>query len=433
MALKSTNKQLIKKLKSVVLKDEQKDKTTPAVESELHKKQTYSINKCLELIENGNKNSYWHDLCYEAFGSYKSSDKSVNNKSDHLFSKISDVSINIIDGIIESPKTNLPPNISASNIDQLEEGAFLNYLNKVKSNHDAFINLNNGVCKKGAVFHVAPFESPQIIHINHIINKPGLQQTRQIFNIDSNAQVTFIETFQGKVEKFENTISQWVIKENARVDKYSFGSRAGSHKKSQSVFTEIVEQHTNSVCNFYSFFYSMGRLGFKGNIRNNIKLELHGENVLSNLWSISLLNNATSVDNSIYLKHLKPHCSSSQVFKGLFDGGSKGGFNSCVYVAPNAQKSDTVQKNNNILIDDNSRINSNPQLEIFADDVKCAHGSTIGQIDDKAVFYMKSRGIGEPMAKKLLLSAFVGDVVGAVKNDQIKKIITEEIDAQFKT
>ena len=432
MALKSTNKKLIETLKSMGIVEQKMGKVLPSVEGELQKKQIYSINKCLELVKNGNKKSYWNNLCYEACGDINSSEKDFKKKPDDFFSKISDVSIKIINGIMDSPGL-LPPNIYISNINKLDKEELLNYLNKTESKHDAFINLNNGMCKKGAVFYVKQAKRPQIIHIHHIIDKPGIQQTRQIFNIDTNAQVTFIETFEGKIEKFENTISQWVIKENARVDKYSFGSRAGSNKKSQSVFTEIIEQHSNSICNFYSFFYSLGKMGFQGNVRNNIKLDLHGKNVFSNIWSISLLNNATVVDNNIYLKHLQPHCSSSQVFKGLFDGESKGKFDSCVYVAPNAQKSDTVQQNNNILMDDASSIYSNPQLEIFADDVKCAHGSTIGQIDNKAMFYMKSRGISEPVAKKLLLSAFVGDVVEAVKNDQIKKIITEEISTQFQT
>jgi|MDSW01.3.fsa_nt_gb Fe-S cluster assembly protein SufD len=433
MALQPTNKTLIEKLKSIGPKGTQKAKGMMKAERELKKKQTSSIKKYRELVSNGNKNNYWNNLCYEAFSDHKSSERPFKDKCGHLFSKISDVSINIVDGVMEPLKTSPPPNICISNINQLEEGVFLNYLNKTESSHDAFINLNNGMCKNGSVFSVEKSEIPQIIHINHIIKKPGIQQARQVFNIEPNAQVTFIETFQGKTERFENTISQWVIKENACVDKYSFGSRAGSHKKSQSVFTEFIEQHSNSACDFYSFFYSKGSLGFGGNVRNNIKLELSGKNILSNLWSVSLLNNAAGVDNNIYLKHLMPHCSSSQVFKGLFDGESKGKFDSCVYVAPNAQKSDTVQKNNNILIDDGSIINSNPQLEIFADDVKCAHGSTIGQIDNKAMFYMKSRGISESVAKKLLLSAFVGEVVEAIKNDQIKKIITKEIDAQFKT
>lgn len=432
MVLKSTNKKLIETLKSMGIMEQKMCSELPAVKGELQKKQIYSVNKCLELVKNGNKKSYWNDLCYEACGDIKSSDKAFNTKPDHLFTQISDVSINIINGIIDSPEL-LPPNIYISDINKLDEGEFLNYLNKTESKHDAFINLNNGMCKKGAVFYVKQSQKPQIIHIHHIIDKPGIQQTRQVFNIDANAQVTFIETFQGKIEKFENTISQWVIKENARVDKYSFGSRAGSNKKSQSVFTEIIEQHSNSTCDFYSFFYSFGKMGFNGGVRNNIKLELLGKNIFSNMWSISLLNNATVVDNNIYLKHLQPHCSSAQVFKGLFDGESKGKFDSCVYVAPNAQKSDTVQQNNNILMDGASRVYSNPQLEIFADDVKCAHGSTIGQLDNKAMFYMKSRGISEPVAKKLLLSAFVGDVVEAVKNDQIKKIITEEISTQFTT
>ena len=144
-----------------------------------------------------------------------------------------------------------------------------------------------------------------------------------------------------------------------------------------------------------------------------------------------MLKDEVRVDNNISLRHLKPNCSSSQIFKGLYSDGSSGQYDSCVYVAQNAQKSNTIQKNNNILLGDKSKVNSNPQLEIFADDVACAHGSTIGQMDDQAMFYMRSRGISEHTAQKLLLSAFVSDVVDSVADEKLKNIITDGIDEQF--
>ena len=144
-----------------------------------------------------------------------------------------------------------------------------------------------------------------------------------------------------------------------------------------------------------------------------------------------MLKDEVRVDNNISLKHLKPNCSSSQIFKGLYSDDSSGQYDSCVYVAQHAQKSNTVQKNNNILLGDKSRVNSNPQLEIFADDVACAHGSTIGQIDDQAMFYMRSRGISKNTAQKLLLSAFLSDVVDSVADEKLKKIITDGIHEQF--
>ena len=197
------------------------------------------------------------------------------------------------------------------------------------------------------------------------------------------------------------------------------------------MFSEFVEQHKNSTCNFYSFYFNEGGLGFSGKIRNNILFNLIGENITSNQWSVSLLSDECFVDNDVRTQHMSPNCSSSQVYKGIYNDRSKGRFDSCVYVAKDAQKSDTVQSNNNILLNDNASVNSNPQLEIFADDVKCAHGSTIGQIDRNALFYLRARGISEVLAKKLLLTAFVGDIVESINNSDILTLVSEEVEKQF--
>lgn len=425
MTVNSTNKYLHETLTSLCL--ETKEHTNNI----LQESRVNARKKCIEILKKTKKSSYWNNLSFNKYTGSENSEKDPTNDTKKLFEKLVDVSINIVNGFVKTTTMVLPNNVDFLDLSQINERDFLNYLNKTTNDKDPLINLNNGTCTKGFVLNVEDNSKPQIIHIHHEIKNTGLEQSRQIINIAPNAHVTFIETFQGNTESFENTLSQWVVNENAHLVKYSFGSRAGQHKKSQSVHTEIIEQHTKSKCDLYSFFFSRGALGFQGNIRNNIMLELLGENISSKMWSVSMLKDEVKVDNNISLKHLKPNCSSSQIFKGLYSDESSGQYDSCVYVAQHAQKSNTVQKNNNILLGDKSRVNSNPQLEIFADDVACAHGSTIGQIDDQAMFYMRSRGISENTAQKLLLSAFVSDVVDSVANEKLKKIITDEIDKQF--
>jgi len=399
--------------------------------TELYKTRSIFIEKLKNQISSKSKNLYWKNFNYNILSEQNNTSKDNFEKNNIVsFEKSSDVSIVINDGVITSNK-NLPNNIRITNFKKISDNDICSYINKTDQLNDPFISVNNGSCDCGFVLDVKENKRPQIIHIKNISSGTGLNQNRQIFNISKNVKITLIESFEGHSEQFNNTISQWEVKENANVHKYSFGSRAGSHKNSQSVFSEFVEQNNNSTCNFYSFYFNEGKLGFSGKIRNNILFNLIGENITSNQWSVSLLNDDCFVDNNVRTRHMSPSCSSSQVYKGIYNNKSKGRFDSCVYVAKDAQKSDTVQSNNNILLNDNAAVNSNPQLEIFADDVKCAHGSTIGQIDRNALFYLRARGISEVLAKKLLLTAFIGDIVDSINNLDIRSLVSEEVEKQF--
>ena len=399
--------------------------------TDLYQTRSYFIEKFKNQISSGSKKLYWKNFNYNIFSEKnKINERNFEKNNIVSFEKSSDVSIVINDGVITSDK-NLPNNIRITDFKEISDDDVCSYIKKTDKLNDPFVSFNNGSCDCGFVLDVKESKSPQIIHIKNISSKAGLYQNRQIYNISKNVKITFIESFEGYSEQFNNTISQWEVKENANVYKYSFGSRAGSHKNSQSVFSEFVEQHKNSTCNFYSFYFNEGGLGFSGKIRNNILFNLIGENITSNQWSVSLLRDECFVDNDVRTQHMSPNCSSSQVYKGIYNDRSMGRFDSCVYVAKDAQKSDTVQSNNNILLNDNASVNSNPQLEIFADDVKCAHGSTIGQIDRNALFYLRARGISEVLAKKLLLTAFVGDIVESINNLDIRSLVSEEVEKQF--
>src|SRR5690606_5524160 len=145
------------------------------------------------------------------------------------------------------------------------------------------------------------------------------------------------------------------------------------------------------------------------------------------LKGVTIIGNKQHVDHNTLVHHIEPNCESHQDYKGIYDGNSTGVFNGKVLVNREAQKTNAFQANNNILVSDKATINTKPQLEIFADDVKCSHGCTIGQLDESALFYMKSRGIPEKEAKCLLMYAFSNNVLSSVKIPEIKQRITKII------
>ncbi|NOQ92075.1 MAG: Fe-S cluster assembly protein SufD, partial [Flavobacteriaceae bacterium] len=170
-------------------------------------------------------------------------------------------------------------------------------------------------------------------------------------------------------------------------------------------------------------------------IRNNLEFYHEGEHITSNLNGITIIGNKQHVDNHTLVNHKFENCESHELYKGIYDDASTGVFNGKVIVEKEAQKTNAFQQNNNVLIGDKASINAKPQLEIFADDVKCSHGCTIGQLDEKALFYLQSRGIPKREAKALMLFAFGNDVVEKIKipalKTRISKLIAEKLDVNL--
>ena len=187
-----------------------------------------------------------------------------------------------------------------------------------------------------------------------------------------------------------------------------------------------VEQKDSSIVSVNTF-------SFGGNItRNNLEFHQEGEHITSNLNGISVIGKKQHVDHHTLVHHKKENCESHELYKGIYDDQSTGVFNGKVIVDKLAQKTNAYQQNDNILIGDKSTINAKPQLEIFADDVKCSHGCTIGQLDESALFYLQSRGIPKKEAKALMLFAFCNDVVEKIKisglKPRINRLLAEKLD-----
>jgi len=183
----------------------------------------------------------------------------------------------------------------------------------------------------------------------------------------------------------------------------------------------FIKQQRESIASVHTFSFG-GKL-----TRNNLNFYQEGERIDSILKGVTILGDKQHVDHNTLVHHIEPNCESHQDYKGIFGDNSTGVFNGKIIVEKEAQKTNAFQSNNNILVSDKASINTKPQLEIFADDVKCSHGCTIGQLDESALFYMQSRGIPKKEAKALLMYAFSNNVLRSVKIPEIKHRITKII------
>jgi Fe-S cluster assembly protein SufD len=215
-----------------------------------------------------------------------------------------------------------------------------------------------------------------------------------------------------------NAVTEIFAEKRAHVDYYKIQN---DRAEASLIDHTYLQQERDSVCKVHTFSFG-GKL-----TRNNLNFYQNGEHCDSILKGITILENKQHVDHNTLVHHISPNCESHQDYKGIFDDSSTGVFNGKVLVDREAQKIDAFQQNNNILISDKATINAKPQLEIFADDVKCTHGCTIGQLDEEALFYLRSRGIGQKEARALLMYAFANNVLESVKIPELKKRINKLI------
>jgi len=162
-------------------------------------------------------------------------------------------------------------------------------------------------------------------------------------------------------------------------------------------------------------------------VRADINSTLDGEGIDCRIDGLYLAGERQHVDNHTVIRHAKPHCHSFELYKGILNGHARGVFNGKIFVDPDAQKTDAKQSNNCMLLSDNARISTQPQLEIFADDVKCTHGATVGQLDEDAVFYMRSRGIEAAEARHILVYAFAAEVIERIKVDAVRTRLGDDL------
>ena len=297
------------------------------------------------------------------------------------------------------------------------------YYNKIASK-DSITSLNTAFAKEGAYINIPnnkEVDKPiEIINFSTGNETALMMQPRNLIIVGENAHVQIIERHQSLSDNavFTNSVTEIFAEKRAYLDFYKIQN---DKENASLIDNTFIHQEQDTNCNVHTF--SLG-----GKItRNNLNFSQNGEHCDSTLKGVTILKAKQHVDHNTLVNHISPNCESHQDYKGLYADSSTGVFNGRVIVEKEAQKINAFQQNNNILIDDNATVNAKPQLEIFADDVKCSHGCTIGQFDEDALFYLRSRGIGLKEAQALLMYAFANTVLETVKIPELKRRINNLI------
>lgn len=283
----------------------------------------------------------------------------------------------------------------------------------------AFTALNTAFLQDGAFIHLpagATLEAP--VHLLFIATQPGtINQPRNLIVAEAQSQVRIIEDYVSLAGSayFTNSVTEMFTGKGASVEHLKI-----QREDLTAFHIATIEAHHQRHSRVTSHSISLGaRLA-----RNDINLRFDGEGCESILNGLYFASGDQLVDHHTIADHAKPHCNSHEFYHGILGGHAKGVFNGKIYVRKDAQKTNAKQTNKNLLLSEDATINTKPQLEILADDVKCTHGATVGQLDDEAIFYLRSRGIGEALARQMLIKAFASDVLNRITI----KPVREELD-----
>lgn len=261
-------------------------------------------------------------------------------------------------------------------------------------------------------------------YINDARQAHVLAQPRLLMHVEANAKVYLVEeaVSLGTTDCFTNKVAEIVVEENAVVDYIKIQNEA-SH--SSRAATTHIRQVGVSKVNSVTLTLNGGM------VRNNLNIVMEAPGCESHMYGLYCIKGNTHVDNHTIVDNVKPHCYSNELYKGIMDEQSTGVFNGKIFVRQEAQKTNAYQSNKNVLLSDTASVNTKPQLEIFADDVKCSHGCTIGRLDDEALFYLRARGVGEKAARALLLHAFAVEILDKIELEPIRayadRIISERL------
>ena len=298
------------------------------------------------------------------------------------------------------------------------------YFNQIANKDDSLTSLNTAFANEGAYINIPKSkvaDKPiEIMYFSTGNEAALLVQPRNLVIVGENSHVQIIERHQSLNENpvLTNSVTEIFAKKRAIVDYYKIQNDT---LEANLIDNTYVSQQKESHVSVHTF-------SFGGNLtRNNLNFYHFGERLTSTLNGITIIGEKQHIDHYTLVKHSAPNCESFQDYKGIYADRSTGVFNGKVYVEKDAQKTNAFQKSNNILLSDKATINAKPQLEIFADDVKCSHGCTVGQLDETALFYMQQRGIPKKEAKALLMYAFSNAVIENIKIPELKQRITKII------
>ncbi|MBN1408614.1 MAG: Fe-S cluster assembly protein SufD [Calditrichaceae bacterium] len=296
-------------------------------------------------------------------------------------------------------------------------------------NENVFSALNTAFIKDGSIIklekNVIADKPIHLLYISTKQEKPQLINPRNLIYLSDNSQAVIIESHVNLTDGqyFNNPVTEIRIAENARCNHIRIQDESSEAFHIGSIF---VDQKQNS-------HYFSTSLMFGGKIaRNNIYTNLDGEGIETILNGLYMGHDDQLIDNHTFINHAKPHCESHELYQGILTDNAKGVFSGKIMVRPDAQKTDAKQSNNCLLLSNEARINSKPQLEIYADDVRCTHGATVGQLNQDAIFYLRSRGITWQRAKNILTYAFAEQVVEGIGIDSVRDYVNDIILSRLK-
>ena len=330
--------------------------------------------------------------------------------------------------IISDPKQLKIQELSAAYQEQPEKisAAFGKH---AKADSDPFVALNTAFAHNGVFIEVPTnsiAEHPVVLHfISDGTAATNTSQPRNLFLIGRSASVSVVEAFSsiGENTTFTNLVTEIDVQQNAQV---------------QYVKLQTEQDNAIQVNNTHIYQSADSRVTTTtitlggGLVRNNLNYIVDDKNCEANMYGLYYLHGDQHVDNHTVVDHRQPHSVSNELYKGIMDDASTGVFNGKIYVRQAAQKTNAFQSNKNLLLTDNATINAKPQLEIWADDVKCSHGATTGQIDEEQVFYLRSRGLSEKSAKALLLYAFAAEIIEQISVEPLRAYLLDILDLKLK-
>lgn len=406
--------------------------------SQLHEKRKQALDKLNEINFPTTRNEEWKytdvtPLIKQNFTPAVNTTLPVVNKKDitkYLFKDFEYHLIVFVNGIFSEKLSeigSLPKNVvvgSLNNIYKINSELIGKYFNSIVKDENAFNALNTAYAYDGFVVVIPDgviVEKPiQVLFLNSSGKESVLSVPRNLVVAGKNSQVKIINSYFGIGENvyFNNSVTEVFADDYAVVEIYKIQNESDS-----AFHIEKVEAHQNKNSLFNHF-----NLTFGGAIvRNDINSVLDGENIETHYYGLYLGNNNQHIDNHTFVDHAKPNCMSNELYKGILDDSSHGVFNGKIIVRPDAQKTNAYQQNKTVLLTKTAKIDTKPQLEIFADDVKCSHGATVGHLDEVSEFYIRSRGVPQELAKSMLIRAFANDVIESIKIEPLKEQLNHMI------
>ncbi len=323
-----------------------------------------------------------------------------------------------VDGVTISALSSLPDG-AAHELDQ-HYGVYADHRN------EPFTALNAAYVTDGAFVHVKGGKAPeQPIHVINLVTGNGAtSQQRNVLVAEKGAELQVVQSFHtlDGEKQFNNVVTEGFVGKNAGLTYYKLQNEGGS---TYQIATDQIHQERDS--RFHIGTFTLGG----GLLRNDLNMVLTEENSNTELYGLYMLRGKAHADNHTFVHHRVPNCYSNELYKGIMDEKSTGVFNGKVFVDSVAQQTDAYQSNANILLSEDAVIHTKPELEIYADDVSCSHGATTGQLDEEALFYLRSRGLSKEKAQKVLLRAFAGEVLDQIRIEGFRNKLEEVLADRF--